>query len=1175
MARGLYGRIPLFKASADECFDILNTVDLLNVDLRPQFLGTKEATMEFERPTVLQPLLFVVEYSITQLYLAVGVTPAVVAGHSLGEYTAAVIGGMLSLKDGLALVAARSKAIESVSADGAMLSVVDWTQDELDSVANGERPGVWLAALNSPAHSVLSGEVFAIAAIEEELKKAQRKCTRLRIAKAFHSALILDAAETLKDVTVGIGSASVPTASNYTGDWLHPAQLQDGTYWMKHMRNTVLWRRCFEKVLTKKPAAVLEVGPGNSLNSLSSRCDEGRTTKFVQSMRHPRTVADDVQVFVSSLARLWETGFEIDWVALSAMLGQHPGGSVRLPTYSFERTSVWTHPERSIYVEGSTSRVEQHGLGLVRFAERRTPASLKAYCLPFAGGSSGLFSQWIDTDTDMEVVALELPGRGARANERRPQESGDDTVMLDAFCQAILADLQTSKYVLLGCSMGANLCVELALRMAELEVPLPLAVYIAGRKAPAADSDHRYELSDEDLARYSIVSPEVARSKEFTEHVLPLLRSDLELDARSERRLTSVSRCGRHIPANVGLTVISGISDEVAPWTDAHRWQVMAQTPVTLQYLPGGHEFMLEHGRQLHALCRRDAMGHLLRVTTASLANMANQAVAFPSAVSAPNCPKPLPFNAVRWVESSGMSVCSCLTTHPSTYPEAVLVELDEVDRVLAGRLAEVAKALKQGAPLIVTGSLMADALAEEWLDSEIARCWKFVHLVQELLEMGARGRIVVVCQAVHGAMMAGASKSVAMEVVEFRVQRVYVPPGWFGAGLAGRVRTLADGNPAETDLWVKHGSLYVPRIEPMSEPVSRLPCVPKISDGQPALYLLTGATGGLGRSVVQWLLSDQKLNSNQLVLLRRTGSTPLPAALKGCRLVELSEPHNFQALDSALRNLVCVTGIFHMAGVLEDGILANMTEEKIRKVALAKSGIAVSLLRVARERRWPLKWCLNFSSTSSLFGYAGQANYCAANAVLDHLAQFGSPEHDWSKATRVITVNWGPWAEAGMARIGTKAHEQALKEGDKPLDTSTALRCLGASLRAGGQAQAMAVQFAVCDVDWDKSPWGDLPLLSLIKEPSVTPKVVESGKSRERTSLEEFLVLQTTGTSWEKIRNKTFNQLGVDSLEVVQLRNAFNRKFGANVSIAMISDPTLKVHELLSKMQAFVNSCE
>ncbi|CAJ1372831.1 unnamed protein product [Effrenium voratum] len=106
-------------------------------------------------------------------------------------------------------------------------------------------------------------------------------------------------------------------------------------------------------------------------------------------------------------------------------------------------------------------------------------------------------------------------------------------------------------------------------------------------------------------------------------------------------------------------------------------------------------------------------------------------------------------------------------------------------------------------------------------------------------------------------------------------------------------------------------------------------------------------------------------------------------------------------------------------------------------------------------ELDWPLQWALGFSSTSSLFGYAGQVNYCAANALLDQFATFGSgalSEGD-TPPCRVIAVNWGPWGEAGMAQVGTKAYEQAVKEGDTPLSTDTALQCLATALRQAAQA--------------------------------------------------------------------------------------------------------------------------
>merc|ERR1719352_2110450 len=144
------------------------------------------------------------------------------------------------------------------------------------------------------------------------------------------------------------------------------------------------------------------------------------------------------------------------------------------------------------------------------------------------------------------------------------------------------------------------------------------------------------------------------------------------------------------------------------------------------------------------------------------------------------------------------------------------------------------------------------------------------------------------------------------------------------------------------------------------------------------------------------------------------------------------------------------------------------------------------ALLRADAALRWPLRWAVGFSSTSSLFGYAGQANYCAANAMLDQLATFGSagvlPQGD-QPPCRILAINWGPWAEAGMAKVGTKAYEQAVKEGDTPLPTSSALACLAAALRVAEQAQPSAVQFCACDVEWEKSQWRELPILDLVFE--------------------------------------------------------------------------------------------
>jgi len=258
-----------------------------------------------------------------------------------------------------------------------------------------------------------------------------------------------------------------------------------------------------------------------------------------------------------------------------------------------------------------------------------------------------------------------------------------------------------------------------------------------------------------------------------------------------------------------------------------------------------------------------------------------------------------------------------------------------------------------------------------------------------------------------------------------------------------------------------------------------------------------------------------------------------------------------------------------------------------------------MGLLRAAAEFEWPLQWMLGFSSTSSLFGYAGQANYCAANSVLDNLATFGDadvlPMGD-APPCRIIAINWGPWGEAGMAKVGTKAYEQAVREGDTPLSTAVALRCLGAALRTATQAQPAAVQFCACDVEWSKSQWSRLPILDFVEEEdhatvtdvslsSLEPASAEvvtakgdvekgaAGEETQRKALEKFIESWSSGKAFSKVQGKTLVQLGVDSLEMVQFRNAFNKRFSVTVPLGIVANPSQKIAKLADVLEKYIQA--
>lgn len=703
-------------------------------------------------------------------------------------------------------------------------------------------------------------------------------------------------------------------------------------------------------------------------------------------------------------------------------------------------------------------------------------------------------------------------------------------------------------------------------------------------------------MSDEELTAYAFAPPEAAQSPEFREHVLPMLRSDLMLDGRAERRLSTLALGGTRLPAPVGLELFCGASDEVAPWKDAPGWQRLAEVSVGVHYMPGGHEFMQERRPELLAAWRRDVLGRLVAKRSAEVAMLAAQGYSAPAigvAAAVPWIPasssrsRGLPLYAVRWQPASeGLAGVPPQAHH--------VLDLGAKGGLSEAELSAAITAARDGKTLLATAAAHSSST-----EAEVAQSWQFLRMVQALVAQGLACRIVLVLPtAAAGAMVAGASKAVAMEASELQLQRVFMPWRLFSsagskesAGVgklyAQDICAQAARQPSEPDLWLRdgpQGQAFVPRLEHMASSSSRAPVLQRIcTDGSAAAYVLTGATGGLGRAVVSWLLKDQGLKPEQLILLRRSGSAVLDGDLARCRCIEVAQPDSAAALKSCngLQEAKGVLGVFHLAGMLDDGVLGSMTEERLRKVAAPKCGMLSALLDCAKEFSWPLQWTVGFSSTSSLFGYAGQSNYCAANAVIDQMAVFGAesdlPESERAPC-RVMAINWGPWAEAGMAKVGTKAYEQALKEGDRPLPTATALACLAAALRMAGQVQPGSIQLCACDVDWARSQWSELPILELLMDRSGTPgKLPAGGTSAAKGSdsaVEDFLAQSSKASGgWPWIKGKSLHQLGLDSLELVQIRNQFNKKFSVNVPLAVVADPSQRLDALAAALAAYVKS--
>ena len=224
--------------------------------------------------------------------------------------------------------------------------------------------------------------------------------------------------------------------------------------------------------------------------------------------------------------------------------------------------------------------------------------------------------------------------------------------------------------------------------------------------------------------------------------------------------------------------------------------------------------------------------------------------------------------------------------------------------------------------------------------------------------------------------------------------------------------------------------------------------------------YLVTGGLGALGLRVADWLAGQ---GSGTIALLaRRAPSADVERRLdtiraKGANIVTLqADVTDAASLQAALKQLtldVPLRGVIHAAGVLADGILADMTLERLDRAMLPKVEGAWNLHNATLQQ--PLDFFVMFSSVASILGSPGQGNYAAGNALLDALAHARR-----AAGLKATAINWGPWAESGMAAEAGRG-EGVKSRGIELIPPETGLDILGQLLRAD------VAQVAVMDARW------------------------------------------------------------------------------------------------------------
>lgn len=350
MGRSLYAEQPVFRDVIDACdAALLGPLGRSLVDL---LYGPDASEDELKQTGFAQPAIFAVEVALSRLWQSWGIEPAVVCGHSIGEYAAAHIAGVLCLEDALAIVAARGRLMQELPAGGAMAAIFageSAVRAALRDAGVDQENAIAVASVNTPNETVVSGTAEAVGAIVERFKAEGVRTHPLRVSHAFHSPLMRGIVAPFEAEVKArrLDAPRIPVVSTVSGAKITGGEFVTAAYWGGQITSPVRFAAAVETLAADGVTVFLEVGPSPILTGLARQVLPDARDGLLGSIQ--KSEAGDRQHLLKSLAALYAKGAEVNWPAVFAGTGAR---KAVVPGYPFQRKRYYRSPIVDAAAEG-------------------------------------------------------------------------------------------------------------------------------------------------------------------------------------------------------------------------------------------------------------------------------------------------------------------------------------------------------------------------------------------------------------------------------------------------------------------------------------------------------------------------------------------------------------------------------------------------------------------------------------------------------------------------------------------------------------------------------------------------------------------------------------------------------------------------------------------------------